>query len=223
MQHVPFEDAGSIAEWAEERGHVFDVTMAYTEESPAPDEFDWLVIMGGPMNACSERENPWLSGEKALVRNAIKCGKLVLGVCLGAQIVADVLGGTVTRNPEPEIGWFPVEILTDEPPFDVLPKTFTVAQWHGDTFATPECATHAARSEACENQAFVAADGTVVGLQFHLEWTRPALAALIERCAEDLVDAPWVQQPGELLGAEARFADARVHLFAFLDRMASLA
>ena len=222
IQHVSFEDAGAIATWAHDRGHEFDVTLSVTDDYPSPDDFDWLVVMGGPMGVHDELRHPWLVAEKALIRNAIKLRKRILGVCLGAQLVANVLGAEVGRNPEPEIGWFPVDILTDQPPFDVLPRTFTPLHWHGDTFALPDGATHAASSAACENQAFVLADGRVVGLQFHLESTSEGVARLVEHCGDELVAGRWVVQAGELLGAEARFAEAHQALFAMLDRMATL-
>lgn len=220
IQHVAFEDAGRIAEWAMDRSHDFDVVLALTEQFPEPSRFDLLVVMGGPMNIYQEREHPWLVAEKTFIGRAIAEGKRVFGVCLGAQLVADVLGAPTTRNAEPEIGWFPVERLAAVAPLDVLPETFEALHWHGDTFAIPSGATRVARSEACENQAFVAAGGRVVGMQFHLETTPAGLTRMIEHCPDEFVAAPWVRQPGELLGAEASFDESTRLLYALLDRWA---
>ena len=100
LQHVPFEDSGMIAEWAQDRGHSISCTRLFANESlPAQDDFDWLVILGGPMNIYKEEDHPWLPFEKAFIRDAIQTEHLVLGLCLGAQLLADVFGGPATRNP----------------------------------------------------------------------------------------------------------------------------
>lgn len=103
LQHVPFEDLANIEVWAGEKGHEVSVTRLYMDETlPALDRFDWLIVMGGPMNIYEEVEYPWLIKEKEFIRNAINAGKFVMGICLGAQLIADVLGeklfGTSTRR-----------------------------------------------------------------------------------------------------------------------------
>src|SRR5690606_32591469 len=114
---------------------------------------------------------PWMKEEKKLIEKAILKGKRVIGICLGAQLIADVLGARVFPNKEKEIGWFPIE-LTEEgqksPFFAGFNKTETVFHWHGDTFEIPKGAEHIASSKVCENQAFLF-DHKVLGLQFHLE------------------------------------------------------
>ena len=110
LQHVPFETIAGIGDWATSRGHTVSGTQLFAEEFTHPGDFDFLVVMGGPMNIYEEAEYPWLAEEKAFIASAVEAGKLVLGVCLGAQLVADVLGGPVTPGPQPEIGWYPVEL-----------------------------------------------------------------------------------------------------------------
>ena len=204
--------------------------MAGTEiaQSPAPDPdaFDFLIVMGGPMNIYQEREHPWLRDEKALISGAIAESKRVLGVCLGAQLVADVLGGPVTRGEHPEIGWYPVEITTagrESAVFSRLPERFDALHWHGDTFAIPPSALHVASSAACANQAFEYGGGRVVGIQFHLEETHDSLSALVENAHGELIDGPWISSAENLLAADAPFEESKRLLFALLDGMAELA
>ncbi len=218
LQHVPYEGIGSIAEWARTRGHELSGSLLWTrpEEAtgtdhsapsfadfPSPDSLDLLVVMGGPMNVYEDAEYPWLPAEKELIRACIARGKAVLGICLGAQLIAAAMGGEVTRAPYEEIGWYPVD-LTEEgrrlAVFAHLPARFTTLQWHGDTFTIPDGAVHAASSEAVPNQVFTLDDGRVVGLQFHLEETRQSLSELVGAAGDYLpAGRPWVAPPESLL------------------------
>ncbi len=154
-------------------------------------------------------------------------GKAVLGICLGAQLIADVLGGPVTKNGQHEIGWYPVDLTEAgraEPLFAGFPARFTALHWHGDTFAIPPGATHVAGSAACANQAFSLDGGRVAGLQFHLEETPVSLEVLVEHAAAELEAAdtePWVASKEELLAADAPYEQCRALLFKLLDRMAA--
>ena len=139
--------------------------------------------MGGPMGIYDHEEHPWLMAEKKIIRQAIDGGKTVLGICLGAQLIADVLGANVYPGPQKEIGWFPIQRADDAP--DFLPDELTVFHWHGDTFEIPDGAIRLASSEACENQGFVYND-RVVALQFHMETTPESMEALIENCGHEL-------------------------------------
>ncbi len=175
LQHVPFEDLGCIAPILIGQGHSLSATPWYvdTPAVPAPDAFDALIVMGGPMGVADEAQYPWLSGEKRLIRAALDAGKPVLGICLGAQLIAHVLGAPVTRNPEPEIGWFDVE-RTDagrgHPLLAGIPERMRVFHWHGDTFDLPDGAVHLASTPVCAHQAF-SLGPRVLALQFHLEAT----------------------------------------------------
>ncbi|HBF36965.1 MAG TPA: amidotransferase, partial [Firmicutes bacterium] len=109
LQHVPFEDPANIGNWARQKGHRLTGTHLYNGEVfPTMDRFDCLIIMGGPMNIYEAEKYPWLQSEKQFIKEAIDHRKVVLGICLGAQLITDVLGGKVTKNPEGEIGWLPV-------------------------------------------------------------------------------------------------------------------
>jgi len=223
LQHVPFEGPYGIADWAAARGHSLTTTPLYDgAAAPEPADFDWLVIMGGPMGANDESRYPWLAAEKALIRRAIAAGKTLVGVCLGAQLIAAVLGARVYRNQEPEIGWMPIELTAAgqaSPVCGFLPATFAVFHWHGDTFDLPARAVHLARSRACEQQAFLY-EGRVLGLQFHLESTAESVAGICAQCADELVPGTYVQSAARMLAAlPADYVQLRAALFGILDRL----
>ena len=203
LQHVPFENPGTILNWAASQKHSLTFTKLYeTLDLPKMTEFDWLIIMGGPMNIYQENRYPWLSIEKKFIERAICDNKVVLGLCLGAQLIADVIGGRVVENKFKEIGWFPVKLSQaafELPEFAFLPKEPVVFEWHGDTFVDlPEEAILLASNDACRNQAFLYKD-RVYGFQFHLENTRTIIENLIHHCPEDLEVGPFVQPVQALL------------------------
>ncbi len=221
LQHVPFEDLANIEAWARKKGHEVSGTMLFSDEPlPNLDRFDWLVIMGGPMNIYEHDKYPWLLREKEFIRRAIAGDKIVLGICLGAQLMADVLGGKVVRNAHKEIGWFPVRLTQEAKSskvFCVLPDEFVAFHWHGDTFDIPPGAIRAAESQACPNQAFWL--GKAVGLQFHLESSMDSIDHLILNCSDELKDGRYVQRPKELLSHLDRFPEIRILMEVFLNNM----
>lgn len=111
IEHVPFETPARVGQWARRAGHEVAVTCLHRPEPTLPkvDAFDWLILMGGPMGVQDEGAYPWLVAEKALLRAALAGGRGVLGICLGAQLLAEALGGEVRPNPCKEIGWFPIQ------------------------------------------------------------------------------------------------------------------
>jgi GMP synthase-like glutamine amidotransferase len=223
LQHVPFEHPAGIATWARQRGHLLAGCRLYRGQPlPSLRDLDWLVIMGGPMSVHDERAYPWLVEEKRLIERAIKAGKRVLGVCLGAQLVADVLGARVYRNRHKEIGWFPVHLTGQATSSNLLvgfPQTFPAFHWHGETFDIPAGARHLAKSEACRNQAFELG-GRVLGLQFHLEVTLASLRALIKNCRADIGRGRYQQSPRRMLASRKEFDIIRLLLARTLDRLA---
>jgi GMP synthase-like glutamine amidotransferase len=223
IQHATFEDAGLIREWAAERGHDLTSGLALTEEFPPSGQIDFLVVMGGPMGADDEVASPWLHAEKRYIAEAIASGRLVLGVCLGSQIIAEVLGGKIRRNAQREIGWYTVERTPrgdEEPLIAGWTDPLVVGQWHGDTFDLPDGIEPVLTSEACANQAFVF-DRRVVGVQFHLEWTEALLGGLIAECGDDCEDTGmWVMSCTQVADeAPERIAACRTLLFTLLDAM----
>ena len=224
LKHVTFEGPAGIADWAEAQGHLITLTPLY-EGVPVPDldAFDWLVVMGGPMGVGDESVHPWLAPEKALIGRAIAAAKTVLGVCLGAQLIAEALGARVYPNPEKEIGWMPVELTESgraSPLTGFLPASLDVFHWHGDTFDLPPGAVRLVRSGPCANQAFVHG-GRVLGLQFHLESTPASVADILAHCAQDIVPAPYVQTAERMLAATPEdYGRINGALFGILDRLA---
>jgi GMP synthase-like glutamine amidotransferase len=205
LQHVPFEGLGAIEEWLLARGHTLSCTRFYADEAPPVNSggFDWLIVMGGPMNVYQYDAHPWLSSEKRLIRETIAAGKRMLGICLGAQLIADVLGGKVYQNDEREIGWFPVRAVSAGVSSSfAFPEVTTVFHWHGDTFSLPPGSVWLAESDGCAHQAF--AVGThVLGLQFHLEMTAACVSGIAQSCADELAPGRYVQ-PADAIISQAR-------------------
>jgi GMP synthase-like glutamine amidotransferase len=198
LQHVAFEGLGSIDQWLHARGAKTSYTRFFENDRlPALDSVDMLIAMGGPMSVNDEAQLPWLVAEKRFVCDEVARGIPVLGVCLGAQLIASALGARVFPNPVKEIGWFPIHgVALPEPAFR-FPSECLVFHWHGETFDLPEGAVRLAKSAGCENQAFQLKHN-VIGLQFHLETTAESAVAIVEHCGDELVPGPYVQSEQEL-------------------------
>ncbi|CAB1056877.1 Glutamine amidotransferase, class I [Olavius sp. associated proteobacterium Delta 1] len=222
LQHVPFEGLGTMESFFLQKGHQLSSTHFYLGNPlPSIAEFDWLIVMGGPMGVYDEIEFPWLKEEKSFIRESIESGKIVLGICLGAQLIADALGARVFKNQYREIGWFPIDRQIDvkeSAMVDVFPDTLEVFHWHGDTFETPKGAKLLASSEACRNQGFVI-DNRVVGLQFHLETTSASAAALIENCHGELDGSKYVQSAAEIQSDKSRFLRINGMMYLLLAKL----
>lgn len=226
LQHVPFEGLGSIERWAHENHHPVSLTRFFQGEPlPKIDNIDCLIIMGGPMGVHDEGLYPWLVEEKRFIGEAVESGKAVIGICLGAQLIADVLGACVFRNSHKEIGWFPIEMTRESlttPIFSGFPQQFEAFHWHGDTFDLPAGAIRIARSAACDNQGFMYGE-RVIALQFHLETTTAGAELLIKQCASEIVDAPFIQTPHIMLSAETKFREINEKMRLLLDRLQDVA
>jgi GMP synthase (glutamine-hydrolysing) len=220
LEHAAGEGAGKIADWARAQGHEFTATRLDLDEPlPEMEAVDLLAIMGGGMNIHQHRDFPWLVREKRFIAKAIAREKAMLGVCLGAQLIADVLGAKICQNPVKEIGWFPVRFLDRSPPLDGFPESCTVFHWHGDTFEIPRRARRMAESDACANQAFVYGE-RIVGLQFHIEVTREAAASFAAGSAAELIPACYVQSHEQLLASPDDFAHTDPALHRLLTQLA---
>jgi GMP synthase-like glutamine amidotransferase len=209
LQHVPFEGLGYLETWLRDGGHRVTATRLFAADRlPNPDAFDWLIVLGGPMGANDEAKFDWIEPEKRLIRDCIGAGKRVLGICLGAQLIAAAMNARVFKNANREIGWFDVKA---ERSADVqtgsikLPDHFLAFHWHGDTFDLPKGAVHLASSEACQNQAFAIGEH-VLALQFHLETTESSTVALNEHCRGELTADRFVQSADSIMSLPDRFA-----------------
>lgn len=202
FQHVPFEGLGCLKNWVDQSYNSLTATRFFEDQNlPFVDICDLLIIMGGPMGVHDEHLFPWMKKEKKFIETALNKGKKVLGVCLGAQLLADVLGAKVYKNQEKEIGWFPVQLTetgNTHPFFKGFPESPVVFHWHGDTFDLPNNSTLLASSVVCSNQAFMYKD-QAVGLQFHLEMTEAGLNEIVRNCRNELVSASWIQDEKSIL------------------------
>lgn len=207
LQHVPFEGLGSIEPWLRHEGYNISSTRFF-ESSDLPEltDIDFLVVMGGPMSINDEEVHPWLVKEKDFIRGAIAAQIPTLGICLGAQLIANASGASITSNPSKEIGWFPIRaVKTDNPAVFPFPASMEVFHWHGETFELPKGATRLAESEGCANQAFQIGSN-VLGLQFHLETTPASAKAIVDNCRDELVGGTYIQSEEEILAtAEGRY------------------
>src|ERR1700754_2834577 len=215
LQHVPFEPPGLLIRWIGRQGYAVQTSFLFESmELPSLDDFDALIILGGPMSVHDEAEFPWLRAEKDLIAAAIGAGKRVLGICMGAQLIADVKGGRVYPNPEKEIGFFPV-LWTDEARrmfpggaelsiggkgsvADGLGPGGEFFHWHGETFDLPPGAVHLAYSAGCVNQAFRLGEN-VLGLQFHPEATSDIIGEMVWQEGNELVEGPYIQDAAEII------------------------
>ncbi|NQY91109.1 MAG: gamma-glutamyl-gamma-aminobutyrate hydrolase family protein [Deltaproteobacteria bacterium] len=177
FQHVAHELLGTLNPLLKDSG--FRIRYVNFDRDPAArpslDGYFGLVVLGGPMNVDQVDLYPFLAVEVELVAEALQRGMPVLGICLGAQLLARALGADVRPHHSKEIGWYqinPTAAGADDPVFAGMSDTEHIFQWHGDTFDIPSGAVHLASSPDCENQAFRYGD-TAYGFQFHLEVDRP--------------------------------------------------
>jgi GMP synthase-like glutamine amidotransferase len=221
IQHVAFEPAGMIIHWANEHKHSLTHSFLFEKNLywPAIHELDMLIILGGPMGVNEEDRFEWLNAEKAFIKQAIGAGKIVLGICLGSQLLAEALGANVYPNHEKEIGYFPVTKTADgkqEELFTLIPDEWNVFHWHGDTFDLPEGATNLFTSAACRQQVF--RKGKCTGIQFHPEVDTALLQSMIDNERQELIKATYVQTEEEILNNDITEQN-RVYLYDFLTRI----
>ena len=192
IQHVPFEDMANIKKWAVDREFSIDGTRIFDNENfPQEIDFDLLVIMGGPMSVYEENKYSWLKEEKIFLDKVINAGKKVLGVCLGAQFIADVLGAKVYKGYK-EIGWYDIEKVMDGNILRNIPDIFNAFHWHGDTFDIPSGGERLFKSKKTPNQGFLF-NNKVMALQFHLEVTVDRVINLIKHSENDLKGEGLIQ------------------------------
>jgi GMP synthase-like glutamine amidotransferase len=220
FQHVPFEGLGCIEQWIVRSNYPVTCTRFFENHTlPDLDAFDWLIIMGGPMGVNDESQYHWLKEEKEFIRKAIEKDKTVIGICLGAQLIAASLGARVYPNKQKEIGWLPIENAS---PFDYNKSPFsidgklTVFHWHGDTFDLPEGAAHLYCSEACSNQGFLY-KRNVLGLQFHFEATPESVYEMVIHGEDELVPGAFVQSRKSILNQNRFYKDSNNIMFRILD------
>ena len=223
IQHMPFEYPASIADWAAEKNHATTYTKVFEDATfPSTATFDMLVIMGGVMGVYEEDEYAWMPSEKLFIKNTIAAKKKVLGVCLGAQFIAEALGAKVFPHTIKEIGWLPVEKVALHPLTEKFPQTFTTFHWHGDTFTLPNNAVHLFKTKACAQQGFVYNDH-VAGLQFHMEVKEDLLNGMTEHERSELIKADHVQTEDEIKQLTAdHINNQQEYMYKFLEGFSRL-
>jgi GMP synthase-like glutamine amidotransferase len=189
IQHIECEHLGTFSDYFIERRIDFEYLKLFEGESfPNPMSYDGVIILGGPMNAYEETEYPFLVNENSFIKESMKICKPVLGICLGAQLIAKASGAKVYTGECKEIGWSKI-FLTEEGRFDekmnVLGRELLVFQWHNDTFNIPNLAKRLAASDLFRNQAF-SIGSSCYALQFHLEVTFEMVASWLKIYEDDL-------------------------------------
>ena len=222
LQHVYFESPGTIVTWIHENQHTLTYTKFFEKSAlPSPGEFEVLLIMGGHMSVHDEEEFPWLLQEKQLVAHAIRQQKKILGICLGSQIIADVLGAKVYSNQEKEIGFMPVyftETARQHPLFSHFGEKSTVFHWHGETFDLPKGAVRMAYSAPCQNQAYLI-DDNILGIQFHPEITREIIHQMVDHGGKELVSGSPYIHSAEKIGKDLSYMEQdKNQLYQLLDK-----
>ena len=225
IRHESFEGLGCIGDWINSKGFEISYSLVFQNALyPQVEEFDWLIVMGGGMSVYEEEKYSWINAEKTLIRNAIEKGKVVLGICLGAQFIASAMGAKVYPGKGKEIGWFPVSFSMTEDHnnlLDFLPVSETVFHWHGDTFDIPKEAIGFARSAITPNQGFIIGD-RVVGLQFHFEITETGLLEMIDGANAAFMPEEFVQSPEEMKDYLSYIPVNNQLMHKLLDRLATI-
>lgn len=218
FQHVEFEGPGAILPYLESKGHKIHLVRLFAgDRIPHEDEVDFAIMMGGSMSVLDEAEHPYFVREKELCRDMVQLGKPILGICLGAQMIASAFGAAIRRNPQKEIGWFPV-IWNDG-----HAEPINAFHWHGETFDIPKQAVALAHSEACKNQAFRL--GSALALQFHLEATEQTMESMLENGADEIEASldcgeKFVQNPNKIkIAGKDFFEKSNAALHKILDFM----
>lgn len=218
FHHVPHELLGTLNPLLKEAGFRIKYVNFGRENYKIPDldGYDGLIVLGGPMNVDEVEEYPYLIPELKAIEQAIDLEKPVLGICLGSQLIAKVLGAQVRKNKTKEIGWYdvmPTKEGKNDPLLSKLNDIEKIFQWHGDTFDIPDGAVHLARSVDCENQAFKYGDN-IYGFQFHLEVDKP----MIKRWLIDPVNVKELEGLAGVIDPEEIKRETDIHI----DRLKEL-
>ncbi|MCE8040239.1 type 1 glutamine amidotransferase [Halomonas sp. MCCC 1A11062] len=218
LQHSPYHGPGRIADWLSSMGHSHTVFHLYDGETPPSlADGDALILLDGPMHVLDDAQHSWLKRERKLIARALDGNKPLLGIGLGARMIAAELGATVGRGTFAEVGWHEVT-LAPESPFD-LPERFTAFMWHRDVFALPDEALPLGGSSGSPVQGFAWDAGRALGLLCHLEVTRSGVDVLLangER-PEGSEASPHAQPDDAILADDRRFD----RLAPLLDRLLS--
>ena len=216
--HAPFEGLGVIRGWLSEKNHFLHETHTYRGDPlPRVENFDWLIIMGGPQSLQKLEKYLYLKDELRLINEALQSNKLILGICLGAQLIAEALGAKTVSSPETEIGVFPLHLTGKgytDPILRHFPDPFNATHWHHDMPGLPEEAVILASSSGCPRQIIRFRRG-VYGIQCHLELTSADISKMIDHGSHDLISGRYIQTKYELLNHN--YTENNQLMFLFLN------
>lgn len=211
--HAEFEKPGSIETWAKKNSFAtLEVRPYKGEKLPNVNDFDFLVVMGGPQSPLEIEKALYLNDEINLIKQAIVKQKRIIGICLGAQLIGEALGAKTERSPNREVGMYLVEMLNEakfDPIFSQFPETFDVMHWHSDMPGVPDGAVLLAKSEGCPRQIFRFGD-RIYGFQCHFELTQDLVKDMIEKCPNDLKAGTYIRSEKELLYADYSQINAKM-------------
>ena len=225
--HESFESAGAYLPWAATRGHIVSETHVYTGEAvpESVDGFEMLVVFGGPQSPRTTlAECPYFDSkaEQRLIRQAIEAGRIVVGICLGSQLIGEALGAEVQQSPDKEIGHYPITLTTaglEHPLFSHFGSPLTVGHWHNDMPGLTSETVILAESAGCPRQIVPYRD-KVYGFQCHMEFTADAIEGLIQHSEQELAEArgkPFIRSVEEIRAHDYREMNQK--LWEFLDKL----
>ncbi len=225
IQHADYVAPGSLLEWANLRGIDLQAIELYTDhyQLPEAEAVEGLIVLGGPMNIYEEETYPFLKDAKRLIKATIDAEVKTLGICLGGQLISDVLGAKVRKNKTKEIGWHAVQ-LKPVRVFEGFEPSTLFFHWHGDIFELPQGAELLASSPLTPHQAYLWKDH-VLALQFHPEMTLEIIQNYInlDRQEEELGSGPYAQRAEEILAhSQTQVAPNKERFWQMLDRFFGL-
>lgn len=222
IRHEPFEGLACIEDWISQNNHELSCTYTYLQQSfPSECTFDLLIIMGGTASIYNSLHESWYLEEKQFLEACIGQKRKILGICLGAQILASVLGSRIYSGKAKEIGWFPVDFFKENNQgLLFLPDRLTTFHWHGDTFDIPRGAIPLASSELTPNQGFTY-NNHVIAMQFHPEMTKTSLQKLIRAAGGELMEkGKFIQTAEGMMEKQHLIKENNSLMFKILDHLA---
>jgi len=223
IMHADFETPGVIENWANKKGYPFKIVKPYKDENcSAVEDFTWLIVMGGPQTPLALKKFPYLKDEIDFIGRTVAQKKLVLGFCLGAQLIGEAFGAKTERSPEKEIGVFPIQLTSaaaQDPIMKDLPKSIPVTHWHNDMPGLTQNSVLLGSSQGCPRQ-IVRYGPLAYGFQCHLEISHDGMKTMIAACGDDLKPLRYVQNEAELLKQD--YTSINKIMFTILDRFSEL-
>jgi GMP synthase-like glutamine amidotransferase len=221
IRHVKIEHLGLIENYLKEKN--FEIDYVDTSEGQLLkrelDEYQFIVVLGGYMGAYEESKYPFLSYEFKIMEQALKKEIPLLGICLGCQMLAKVLGSKVYKGENgKEIGFYDIKKVSNNKIFEGFPEVFKAFQWHGDTFDLPKDAQLVFSNDIYTNQGFICKNA--VGLQFHIEVSQNMIKQWMQEYKDEILEEKL--NPDEIIkDTEIYIPNLKTYLYDFLDRFLS--